>query len=286
LKKELQEISSELGDYDEKELSALCELLHTDHRSRSVNVSSASAFSLPNIGLGSFTRGSNRTKDSLFERSTDDTSENRKSKADRSSTGGGNQATFRLSLTTKHLLDDDLNPDWENNGRASVRVSTTNQIDKDTITYTRTTFLDVVRAKYLDYVHAGKIGSISTPTRMLLYSLDVAFDNVEIKINDWDVLVNILQPSPSLLAVAHSIDNFFYVFGYLPGMVSRIDVMYERIAIYVITNYIYAHEYAQSRINYFLGGEVNREFDIAAPEHRQVLSESKELVRPLFYSCC
>jgi hypothetical protein len=246
LKEEVEKMKSELGEYDEKELSQLCEYLYQERRS---SVFSLSRLSLIGKGLSlDLPRNSNDIRNSSV------------------SDNGGN-------------------PDYEKSGKASMRVSGSISIDRDLLHYTRTTFLDVVRARYTEAIHTGKMSSTSFPSRILYYSVDVAMDGAHEGLKDWDVITELLQPNKFFLWVCQIVDDSaYFCCRSFPGMVSWLEVYVERIAIYVITNFIYAHEYAQAKIHYFLGGPVNKEFDIAEPEHRKVMEESKAVVSFVNYS--
>ena len=81
-------------------------------------------------------------------------------------------------------------------------------------------------------------------------------------------------------------DNLFYNFNIYPGLVSKLDARTERVAIYVLINFIDAHEYALSQMHYFLGGPMTEgEFDIAGPEEAEVRRESELLVGCLICLC-
>jgi NhaP-type Na+/H+ or K+/H+ antiporter len=162
----------------------------------------------------------------------------------------------------------------------SQRVSGSMMIDKDLIAYTRTTFLDVVKARYYQSLHHGKIGTSSSASKMLLHAVDMAYDDVHDHLSDWEAIEETLVPNVLVLKLCQWIDDFFYLFNLYPGLVSTHDAYYERIAIYVVTNFIDAHEFAQGRMNFFLGGPLlGTDYDIAQPEQMKVLMESEEMVR-------
>jgi hypothetical protein len=168
--------------------------------------------------------------------------------------------------------------DWNRLGKVSVRISS--HFDESLAYYIRTTFLSVVRSRYSEAVNSGKMSSSSAPTHILYYSIDVALDYCHSRLMDWDILLKLLKPNASLLYLFSLVDDAAYhcCCRSLPGLVSWGEVNYERIAVYVITNFIYAHQYAQEKMHYFLGGEVNEVYDIAEPEQNKVLEESKTLV--------
>eukprot|EP01038_Epipyxis_sp_PR26KG_P009148 gene9148-12339_t len=156
----------------------------------------------------------------------------------------------------------------------SVRISNSMEIDHDLIVYIRTTFLEIVRARYEESIETGKIGTSATSAKLLLFSIDVAMDDVHRRLNDWDPIVRNLKPNKVLLSVLKTIDDICHPFGIYPGLVSRLDTATERIAIYTLINYIDAHEYALNKIHYFLGGSAAAEEDISFPEENNVRMET------------
>jgi NhaP-type Na+/H+ or K+/H+ antiporter len=158
----------------------------------------------------------------------------------------------------------------------SCRISGSMMVDKDLIAYTRTTFLSVVRARYYDSLHHGKIGTSSSASKLLLHTVDMALDDVHSHLSDWEAIEETLKPNQLLVKSCQAIDDFFYLFGLYPGLVSTHDAYFERIAIYVVTNFIDAHDFAQGRISFFLGQPLlGAEYDIAQPEQTRVLLESQ-----------
>lgn len=181
-------------------------------------------------------------------------------------------------------IDDDDEDDEENvkdymKNTLSMRASHSMMIDRDLIRYIRHTFLDVVRARYEDSVHHGRIGTSSSASKLLLHCVDMGYDDVDTHLSDWDAIVNSLRPNNTIVRLCQALDDFFFYFNLYPGLLSRHDAYYERIAIYVLTNFIDAHEYAQSKISFFLGQDLKGlEFDIAQPEQTKVMMESCDAV--------
>jgi hypothetical protein len=296
LKEEVEKMSSELGDYDEKELSQLCEFLYQDaNRAKSAAYMGMSSLrlSLLSKALSLENNETNKNNNKKNDRMNEDEQGTDEAR-DVEGSGGGEGGDRGSATSDSGNATGDVSYRWDKSGKASMRVSGSLAVDRDLLYYTRTTFLNVVRARYSEAVHSGKMSSTSTPTRMLNYSLDVALDRVHFGMKDWDVILTLLQPNKTMLTLFQWIDDLAYFScNRYPGLVSWLEVKVERIAIYVITNYISAHEYAQSKIHYFLGGPVNKEYDIAAPEHNRVLQESKELVsvsfrkkKLLFFNFC
>jgi hypothetical protein len=259
LHRELVELKDELGKYNEKELFRLCELMRpeldrkeneTNHKAsvltdQSLHVPILQQMDISHLNLHN--DGPNRQQ-----------IEEHFNKAMFSSLGAESDSDQR---------------------QISMRVSGSTVVDPDLLAYTRETFLNVVRARYQDSIESGKIGSSSASSKMLLHSLDVAMDYIHEKLADWEVIEQKLHPNQVLVQIASRMDSFFYCFGLYSGLVSRLDAYYERIAMYVLMNFIDAHEYAQSRVHFFLGGMIDGPAeDIAAPEERQVLLESYGLI--------
>ncbi len=270
LKSEIEKMKDELGDYDEHELHQLCELLY-QHRKVSTFADSLRL---------SIAELSKRMSLDYHPRKSQEDSNKRSSEMVIKSFAQRNRESEDRSSDVEGGQGGGNDNDEENDKHnfLSMRVSGSLAIDRDLLHYTRTTFLTVVRARYSEAAHTGKMSSTSTPTRILYYSVDVALDRVSEGLLDWNVIISLLKPPKYLIKICQLLDDVAYLFGYFPGYVSWLEVRYERVAIYVITNFIYAHKHAQSKIHYFLGGPVNKTYDIAEPEHRQVMEESKQLV--------
>lgn len=181
---------------------------------------------------------------------------------------------FRDSVISEKDEDEE-----EIKAQLSHRISGSMMIDKDLVAYTRTTFLDVVKARYYQSLHHGKIGTSSSASKLLLHAVDMAYDDVHSHLSDWEAIEETLIPNFVVLKTCQWADDFFYLFNIYSGLVSSHDAYYERIAIYVVTNFIDAHEYAQSRMSFFLGGPLlGVDYDIAQPEQMKVLMESEDMV--------
>lgn len=258
LHRELLAVKDELGHYNEKELFRLCELMR------------------PELGdeEGDVEEGAN---------DSDDDGGNADAASDgvrRRSTGAKTEKDILAKNAYRKRRNRrlSLGPDADIS-QISMRVSNSMVVDPDLVTYTRETFLNVVRARYEDSVENGKIGTSSASSKLLLHSLDVAMDYTPKRLADWEVIEQMLHPNPILVKIGGWIDSFFYCFGLYSGLVSRLDAYYERIAMYVLTNFIDAHEYAQTRIHFFLGGMIDgTQQDIAGPEEHHVMLESQMLV--------
>eukprot|EP01034_Spumella_vulgaris_P022714 gene22714-28867_t len=269
VREELESMKTELGDYDEKEVERLCRLMDT-----------TSEF------------------DVLIPRSS---TEGDKDKGPRNEWGLEYSAESRLHKQQhKHQQDSDRDSrdasergsdesgDEENQARNfhSVhlsRASGTMDIDNDLVAYTRHTFCEVLRARYIESIEMGRIGSSNSAAKLLLYSVDVSMDHVKRSLCDFPSIESFLKPSRHILRLCQLIDDFFhYTIQVYPGFVSKLDAKAERVAIYTLINYIDAHEYALSQIHHFLGGpkENSNEFDIAQPEEAQI-EKARYLLRTI-----
>eukprot|EP01036_Dinobryon_divergens_P024130 gene24130-32547_t len=99
----------------------------------------------------------------------------------------------------------------------------------------------------------------ATFLQLLLYSIDVAAEEPGEKLNDWATIVSAMKPN-------------------------RLEAVNERLKLYVIINYIEAHEFAQHAIHSFLSKGIfkscsqGQETLAPSPEEEIVLKESQELV--------
>jgi NhaP-type Na+/H+ or K+/H+ antiporter len=294
LKEEIVKMNDELGNYDEKELTQLCEYLYHDP----TNAADQRKMSTVGIMLSSFfnLNGSASTRSATA--AGKDVSKKEEG-IDLGKLGGGSDSgTERKERNSDYNDDNDddieqgkgtdskikipnsrfsmVSSDWDKLGAASIRLS--ENFDNSLVHYIRSTFLNVIRSRYSEAVHSGKMPSTSTPTLLLYYSIDVALDHCHERLMDWEIIVKLLRPNSQFLYVCSLIDDTAYQCGYYPGLVSWGEVSYERVAIYVITNFIYAHQYAQQKLHQFLGGPINKHYDIAEMEKNKVLAESREFV--------
>ncbi|KAJ1413587.1 Sodium/hydrogen exchanger family-domain-containing protein, partial [Ochromonadaceae sp. CCMP2298] len=129
-------------------------------------------------------------------------------------------------------------------------------VDSDLLAFTRTAFLQVVRARYMQSIHTGKIGSVMA-AKMLLFSVDVAMDHIHTALADWDCIERSLTVPGWILGVFSSCDDCAWALcRRRAGCVSWLDAYYERVGVYVLVNYIEAHEYALSRLHFIMGMSV------------------------------
>ncbi len=119
--------------------------------------------------------------------------------------------------------------------------------------FARAALLDVVKARYMDSIHSGKIGSSVMAAKILLYSVEVAQDCVHESLQDWPTVAASLT-SNGIVAMLRQWDDFFFkTFGKHGGLVPYLDAMNERNALYVLINFIDAHEYALDKLQFMLG---------------------------------
>ncbi len=127
--------------------------------------------------------------------------------------------------------------------------------------FARRALLDVVQARYMDSIHSGKIGNSVLAAKILLYSVDVARDHVHVALRDWERVEASLTTSPWVVWLFQGIDDFFlWAFGAHTGYLPYVDAFNERNALYVLINYIDAHEYALDKLQFILGFESGETF--------------------------
>ena len=157
-----------------------------------------------------------------------------------------------------------------------------NHISKDLLTYVRITFLDTLKARYWDSIRNGKLGIHAYSAKLLLHTIDVAYDHVHDKLADWDSVEEGLLLDRFSQILYHNIDNFFELFHYSSGYLSHLVAKRERMTIYTLLNFIDAHQFAQSKLTEFLGQDniqIELEKDsktenVIGPELSQLKSES------------
>lgn len=135
-------------------------------------------------------------------------------------------------------------------GQTSLQAT----LSQELIVFARKALLDVVHARYMHCIHTGKIGNSVMASKILLYSVDVAIDQAHVSLCDWACVEASLTPSAGLIWFARTLDNAFVaMLGTHPGLLGFVDAYNERNALYVLINYIDAHEYALNRLNFILG---------------------------------
>ena len=247
---EIDEIKSELGDYDADEVARLCKLLHTDNFNFGAAVDPSTAFgvaldldnlsAVDSVGpLAPSGYGGGDLDGDGDDGNGNGTRDNGAAAGDAVERGlglrGGGRADERMSSTS---IDTD---------------DTDDEAAADVVSFLRSTFLDILRARYMDSVHSGRIGTSSTAAKILLFSVDFAQDSVKDSLADWPCVERSLVANKLVLRTMQTIDNVFAACGMLPGLVSWLDTVNERVAIYVLINFIDAHEFALKKMQLFLG---------------------------------
>lgn len=171
--------------------------------------------------------------------------------------------------------------------RLSVDYHNQNSLDKKTLrnivsllssdhvlAYNRIMFLECVRQKYWEFITQGRIPRSANVTSALLYSIDYAMDRAYSSItpiSDWEFIENKLSINPY---VAKVIDIYgskipsFFLFHHIKN---NILIRKLHLRVYVLINYIDAHEEAQKEYLSFLTG-------VDSSESSQKFTEEQKLV--------
>lgn len=135
------------------------------------------------------------------------------------------------------------------------------EVSAELLGYIRHVFLEMVRSNYLQAISDGKLPRLSSATQTLLYSLDIASNDITISLKDWDVLESQLD-QPSLFHILLSslkwiLDNCCCCCSPLNHLIDYFDdrlvCANEEIRVYILTNFIEAHEIAQKNLRLFMG---------------------------------
>lgn len=84
------------------------------------------------------------------------------------------------------------------------------KVSSDILEYVRTTFLETVRARYLDSIQNEKIGTHANTGQLLLYSIDVAIDKVTSSmpgLGDFECIEQNLTLSERVYNIAYYADS-------------------------------------------------------------------------------
>lgn len=164
--------------------------------------------------------------------------------------------------------------------RTLSRRTSNSPILSDLLMYVRTVFLEIVRVEYWHRIEDGRLPRQTSATQSLLYSIDNALDRVHKKrLRDWKWLKNEMGISPTLLWLASLLQKWSYPTSSLYSVLDVLEARNEELRVYILTNFIEAHEAAQKKIFRFMGeedAEVDENF--RTPETALVLSESKDSV--------
>jgi hypothetical protein len=129
---------------------------------------------------------------------------------------------------------------------------------QEVLSSVRAVFLEIVRVKYWEYIESGKLPRLSKSTQTLLYTVDVGCDEVERKdgARDWVCLEQELDgPWPVAKALMILEQRVPFCFPeWTSYMLSRHEARLDKRSVYTLTSFIEAHEHAQRKISYFVGG--------------------------------
>jgi NhaP-type Na+/H+ or K+/H+ antiporter len=141
------------------------------------------------------------------------------------------------------------------------------EVSAELLGYIRHVFLEMVRANYLQAISDGKLPRLSSATQSLLHSLDIASNDINKGLKDWDVLEKQLD-QPSLFRLLLSSLRCFlpspassrcyrwccYPVNHLIDYFNdRLVCANEELRVYILTNFIEAHEIAQKNLKLFMG---------------------------------
>lgn len=91
-------------------------------------------------------------------------------------------------------------------------------------------------------------------SKILLFSVDIAQDHIHDTLQDWPTIQAALTPSTYLTSALRLLDELVLrLFNQHAGLVGFLDAFNERNALYVLINYIDAHEYALDKLQFILG---------------------------------
>jgi NhaP-type Na+/H+ or K+/H+ antiporter len=145
------------------------------------------------------------------------------------------------------------------------------EVSAELLGYIRHVFLEMVRANYLQAISDGKLPRLSSATQSLLHSLDIASNDATRALKDWDVLEKQLD-QPSLFHLLLSSLRWIIASSSCGGgsgcswccccapvnhlidyFNDRLVCANEELRVYILTNFIEAHEIAQKNLRLFMG---------------------------------
>ncbi|GBG26644.1 Sodium/hydrogen exchanger 8 [Hondaea fermentalgiana] len=148
--------------------------------------------------------------------------------------------------------------------------------NEDLLCSVRTMFLDLVRAQYWDQIKGGRLPRKSEAAVILLDAVDIAGDDVKVKLDDLSPLrlKNRLSASPFLERLLDVID------ACLPECIVFDNYLQSRLinarreeAVYMATCYMEAHAAAELKLAEYLGESAK----VDTPEEATVIQESMNL---------
>lgn len=146
------------------------------------------------------------------------------------------------------------------------------------LSYYRTIFLSIVRAKYRTDIQEGTLPRYSHCALFLLYSIDVGLDLVHSALpglQDWTTLEQELDKEQPLTWALYCVGRWFNSHIVL-NFLLRLEARKIKRAVYLLTSFIAAHEYAQTKLHEY--SSISDDFDIhpaSSQQEQKVLAESK-----------
>lgn len=120
----------------------------------------------------------------------------------------------------------------------------------------RRVFLDIVKAKYWKFICSGKLPRLSYSSQFLLYSIEVANDQIEMDCVDWKYIENFIVVPPKILKLLNFLESSLphwlaYHVLRLHYWIARIEFIRRKRAVYILTSFIEAQQYAQEKLDEF-----------------------------------
>lgn len=163
-------------------------------------------------------------------------------------------------------------------------------ISPQLLAYVRSTFLSMVRVHYWHDIEQGKLPRKSKSGKFLLYSVEVALDEVEEEAGgrDWACVEDKLDHIPHDIQVMtyleEKLPEGWFDFGTI--YLNKLECTREERTVYILTSFIAAHERAQAKIHGYLrvddgDDDLASQSDLQSPEELKVIAESRLAVRNL-----
>lgn len=126
--------------------------------------------------------------------------------------------------------------------------------------YVRSIFLEIVRVKYWHFIEEGQLPRLSFSAQYLLYSIDVALDQVaDGGARDWLCIETELNSVPlGIQALRYYINCCpIHITKLSANTLGFLEARQEKREVYILSAFIEAHEHAQKKIHSFLGLDSN-----------------------------
>jgi NhaP-type Na+/H+ or K+/H+ antiporter len=141
------------------------------------------------------------------------------------------------------------------------------EVSAELLGYLRHVFLEMVRSNYLQAITEGKLPRLSSATQLLLHSIDMASNDHEssshTSLKDWDIVIQQLDEPSYFHALLRSIrlsllpSTCRQCCSFMEHLLEYLDDRFvcenEELRVYILTNFIEAHEIAQNNLKLFLG---------------------------------